>query len=730
MMQYYMLPQKKPAFFFHLSLTSVLIAVFYHPITTAPSLSLSLFSSFFLALGLVYLEHVESVLYELSTYTCIGLFLAAFLYDRVHVTQILHSVDSQQVKSAAASVLVGAIYWSSLLNTMASQSAVAVAFALVAGSLLGSVTSLHNAFLCIVGISVLVSHPLRQSWAVQSTTFRRISSGLLVVLLAISLLALTFSANFGRRFLKEVASPSLKNYPIHEVIDSHRADFDRFVKGQSANLDECAHEYMRRYAMHPPPNFDQWFKFATENGVINVDEYDTVFRDLQPFWGIPPHIIRVRALEAFQNPAHNILGIVVRAGAIKQVVNGKDDWFSQALVGMMSKFVEHLPDMEIAFNLHDEPRVIVPADQINRNIAAGGARGESATKNTFTPVGRGIDVINDSSVSHFNFFAHQPTWSHSTQSCQVDSPARLHGASDNTTSFARWKGGIVFNKTASSDICLMPSLETSYGFFDRPNAFNIIQSFYPIFSQSKISSFSDIVYPSPWYWSQQVKYVAENDVPWDEKSLTLYWRGSTTGGFSRAGGWRHQHRQKMMALINSTIDVWYLDHQSSEWVDERMHPKYLRNKTDVKFSYIGQCDPQDCEEQRHAFNISERVVFDEAYKSRWLLDIDGNAFSGRFYAFLNSASAVVKIALFREWHDDFLFPWVHYIPVSIGMREIWEVVRWLGTDEHDATIARQGREWSRKSLRTVDMEAWFFRLLLEYARVTDDARHEIGCCQL
>ena len=31
----------------------------------------------------------------------------------------------------------------------------------------------------------------------------------------------------------------------------------------------------------------------------------------------------------------------------------------------------------------------------------------------------------------------------------------------------------------------------------------------------------------------------------------ILWRGSTTGGFSRNGGWRHQHRQLMVKKLNA-----------------------------------------------------------------------------------------------------------------------------------------------------------------------------------
>ena len=42
------------------------------------------------------------------------------------------------------------------------------------------------------------------------------------------------------------------------------------------------------------------------------------------------------------------------------------------------------------------------------------------------------------------------------------------------------------------------------------------------------------------------------------------------------------------------------------------------------------------------------------------------------------------------------------------------------------TIAEAGRAWAAKVLRKEDMEVYFFRLLLEWGRLTDDRRDEIG----
>lgn len=49
-----------------------------------------------------------------------------------------------------------------------------------------------------------------------------------------------------------------------------------------------------------------------------------------------------------------------------------------------------------------------------------------------------------------------------------------------------------------------------------------------------------------------------------------------------------------------------------------------------------------------------------------------------------------------------------------------------GNEKAGEMIAEAGREWAGKVLRKEDMEIYMFRLLLEWGRLTDDRRDEIG----
>ena len=72
---------------------------------------------------------------------------------------------------------------------------------------------------------------------------------------------------------------------------------------------------------------------------------------------------------------------------------------------------------------------------------------------------------------------------------------------------------------------------------------------YPIFSPGKVRGFSDIKVPSHYYYSSTPEYtygwdeenmvvhdVDESEVPWEQKTDKIFWRGSTTGGGSSPPG--------------------------------------------------------------------------------------------------------------------------------------------------------------------------------------------------
>lgn len=520
-------------------------------------------------------------------------------------------------------------------------------------------------------------------------------------------------------------------HPVQLLIADAEKELKATVAKQSTSLAQAVAEYRRRYGIPPPPNFNRWFEFAQAKGVQLIDEFDMIHESITPFWGLKPATIRERAAEAlgFDNA---LLGIQVRSGKITHMEGGSD-WQREATAGMMGKFLKWLPDMDLCFNLHDESRVVVPHDDMARLVRRAKEVNMPAAnipnpKNAFTSEPKGLNDgtrFEESKLTRFNVFAHQPTWTHSRMSCPPESPSRALEEDERIDDVSRYgmsELGFVYNVSAMSDICYSPTLSSTFGFFDRPNAYNIVHDLFPIFSQSKISSYADILYPSPWYWYEKVHYDESQDMPWEQKKGRFYWRGSTTGGFSRNGGWRRQHRQRFVQKINAIDSTKILQNAGSErnprWETQVVPRGDYRQLMDVFFSGVGQCDPGDCVAQKEFFTIQGHAEQHDAWAFKYLLDIDGNAFSGRFYAFLRSKSLTYKWAIFREWHLEWLKPWAHYIPLSLQGDDWVEAVRYFADrpdgEKEAERLANQQSEWANKVLRHEDMEVWFFRLLLEY----------------
>lgn len=65
-------------------------------------------------------------------------------------------------------------------------------------------------------------------------------------------------------------------HPIYDLVERAKEKWRRKQEGQSTTLREAVDEYRRRYGRAPPKGFDNWFKWAKENGVKLLDEYDQI----------------------------------------------------------------------------------------------------------------------------------------------------------------------------------------------------------------------------------------------------------------------------------------------------------------------------------------------------------------------------------------------------------------------------------------------------------------------
>jgi len=272
-----------------------------------------------------------------------------------------------------------------------------------------------------------------------------------------------------------------------------------------------------------------------------------------------------------------------------------------------------------------------------------------------------------------------------------------------------------------------------------------------MFGGSKLTVNNEILPPAPMYWSEEERFGGGDDhgIEWKDKMDMVTWRGVATGGRNSPDNWRGFQRHRFVSLNNGTkisgaesgeakpenfalpdvaeygIEA-QKDHNLGPWVDEF---------ADVSFVDLMCTPPQDgqCNYTDFYFEVTDGIKMTEQFDNKFLPDVDGNSFSGRYLGFLRSTSLPIKATIFHEWHDSRLVPWKHFVPMDSRFLDYFGIMDYFlgyqGRNTRDKAaekIAMEGKEWAEKVLRKEDMSIYVLRLLLEYARVMDDKRETMG----
>ena len=100
--------------------------------------------------------------------------------------------------------------------------------------------------------------------------------------------------------------------------------------------------------------------------------------------------------------------------------------------------------------------------------------------------------------------------------------------------------------------------------------------------------------------------------------------------------------------------------------------------------------------------------------------VDGSVGAARIPKMLSSGSLVFKAGLFGDWYDEWFIPGEHYLPINLTYGNLEATLQWaLEHDEEAKAIADRGKEFALKRLRKEDMICYMYRLLLEYAAISE-----------
>lgn len=382
-------------------------------------------------------------------------------------------------------------------------------------------------------------------------------------------------------------------------------------------------------------------------------------------------------------------------------------------------------------------------------------------------------------------------WEAYRRTCDPSSQARrlfssLHAhLKESQVPISRLAKAGVSTDVVDDDFVFAKDVDDKFDFCDRPWAhynqghffsdWRTIHALYPMFSPAKGSGFGDILIPSHyyyfptklyaygWWWLHEPKDVDDMEVPWEEKSDDIFWRGATTGGGSSPPGYLPQyqrHRLIKMASDHSNTNktIVFADPPGTDNFISAPVPLSELNQEimDVAFTRAVGCVqyPGGCDRMRKDHRFADAVPLGENWSHKYLIDLDGMGYSARFPALLKSKSAVMKTTVYTEYMSEWIQPWLHYIPVSQAYNEIYNIYAYfsgatpsmlnaanatrdqfqsaghhthkLDTDAELRKIAEAGREWMFKIGRKLDMEIYLYRLCLEWARLNADDREAMS----
>ncbi|KAI6093439.1 glycosyltransferase family 90 protein [Hypoxylon rubiginosum] len=577
------------------------------------------------------------------------------------------------------------------------------------------------------------------------------------------------------------------------IIADLRRESDAWIAGagKSKTLEAAVSEYKRRYGIPPPPNFDKWYEFATSVNSPIIDTFDQIHVDLLPYWGTLPSVLRQRTTHLLEHPSLSMGGILIEDGKIdiSPHIHGTHRWMMDVTKDMVEPFARWLPDMQLAFNLDDECRVSVPLDRMNAYTEEGlKARARLATKQSLLSFGGAQNPpwAKDYLGADESIWKEQSPWFVGRSkrqifyewilpTCPADSPVNKYRwwnrkAECLDCSAPHMTNGFVSNWTLSGDLCHQPDLAYLHGVLLSPSAMAPSRTLFPVFSQSRLYNFADILYPSPWNFGEKVEIENNKTIPWDQKLNSVYWRGASSDGFAVHGSWQTFLRARfvhmasraklsvraksLFNLIPSRRDLSISSLRSaltpstssssssssyplSEPSQASQSVALAEDRLAINVSFVGnfnRCDERDCAAEHITFYGSPAAEpppsldFQEHWHHRHLVDLDGAAFSGRFLPFLKSGSLPYRAALFRTWWEERVHAWRHFVPLDVRLGDLWGAVDYLGGPglaEADE-IAQAGRDWALRSLRKEDMQVYMFRLLLEWGRLVDDRREDLG----
>ena len=304
---------------------------------------------------------------------------------------------------------------------------------------------------------------------------------------------------------------SIMDASLRPLLDDAASEFEIFRAGEvrDKRLKAIVNEYKRKRGRAPPPRFDLWVEFALERNVVMIEAFfDQIYHDLTPFWTIPSETLRAQAHGLWRYESARLVQVLVREGRATAM---SDFWRCQTFASMLDAFSKHLPDMDILVNQDDEPRIVVKYDDMVGKMkqqldivskhklqkSLDFAPYEEVHKEQELKACDGVKWDARGGMPTFDFFSKGcPATSPSSTASLINNFLRLPAITGQYKAGYTNAEGFISNWTKATDLCSQPDLQYLHGLFIAPTTMTGTHDLVPIFSECKVSTNNDILFPA------------------------------------------------------------------------------------------------------------------------------------------------------------------------------------------------------------------------------------------
>ncbi|KAJ7120002.1 glycosyl transferase family 90-domain-containing protein [Mycena filopes] len=435
-----------------------------------------------------------------------------------------------------------------------------------------------------------------------------------------------------------------------------RLHVDALFWRQSRTLKQAESRYRLKNGRRPPTGYHNFYEFARQNGCL-VDEYEKVYRDFEPF-----HQLAVTDPTFFST-------------MLQRAIQLATDDSSLCLSPLSVRDNKWTPSPHSA-----------------------SFEGDWATLlNKFAPMLPDMDLL-------FNF-QDEPRVLFNTRR-----PSAYEFALNKSDANPFRQGPRptkAYYEADSPHQCLLPNSETGFGNITNDASAFLVSStstqhthdLYPVLSPGRMRScFADIVVPSSYYYDRSwfgSKTSFADNVRWEDKKSMIYWRGHTSGGALDGQNYHAFPRFRVIDIGRRRPDI-----------------------MDVALTGLHNCDT-------NLNNAGHAICPEDEIRANYEVDTppqpreeDGNGFSGRFIGLLRSGSLVFKSTIVSDFFDDWLKPYVHYIPVLPDLSDLEKKVEWaIEYDAEARQIQANGKEFATRVITDKQLDCYHLSVFLEYAEL-------------